>query len=179
MYFIPRVEVKDGTNYHIIKINNNLEKIMIYILSGFFVLVGVINLLKGKKLKISPGVNKMDMISIGLVALIIIIAGFFFKARPINIGLIVISMVFYIATSRYGRGITENGVMINGGNPIMIGEYKFDEIKQVNVSNEGEYVAFAIVIKKRNIVDIQRYPKEMKPKLVKIFKDNNVQIIYK
>lgn len=152
---------------------------MIYLLTGFFVLVGVINLLKGKNLKISPGINKMDMISIALVGIIIIVAGYFFKAEILNIALIVISMVFYIGTSRYARGITENGVMINGGNPILLSEYKFDEIKQVNISNDGEYVAFAIVINKRNIVDIQRYPKDMKPKLVKIFKDNNVEIIYK
>lgn len=121
----------------------------------------------------------MDIISAIIIAVLFLVMAFFLKSGLLETISLAAAVIFYMLTTRYARGITERGVVISGGNFLFLREYRFSELKQVNVSNDGDLVSFAIVVAQRNFVDIQRYPKELKPDLVKIFKDNNVIIIYK
>lgn len=100
------------------------------------------------------------------------------KADRTDTLLMVMVATLYVVSSRIGRGIADDGVILQAGNPIMTRKYKFDDLKQVNVSNDGDFAAFAIVVN-NNAVDIQRYPMDKKDELVSLFKKQNVQIIYK
>lgn len=152
--------------------------VLIYLFVALFLIFSLLNLIRAKDLKIRPGIIKMDWISIALLWLIFIIFARVVKADRTDTLLMVMVATLYVVSSRIGRGIADDGVILQAGNPIMTRKYKFDDLKQVNVSNDGALAAFAIVVN-NNAVDIQRYPVDKKDELVSLFKKQNVQIIYK
>ena len=152
---------------------------MVYLLALFFVAIGIYNLVITRDIIKRPGINKMDIISVLMVALIFVIAAYFLKFDIVQTIILSLSVIFYMLTSRYSRGITANGVMISGASPLFSREYKFNQLKQVNISNDKDLVNVSVVVRDKNFVDIQRYPIKMKPDLVKIFKGEKVNIVYK
>lgn len=152
---------------------------MVYLLALFFVAIGIYNLIITRDIRIRPGINKMDIISMIMVAVIFFIAAYLLKFEIIQTIILCLAVIFYMLASRYSRGITDEGAMISGASPLFSREYKFSQLKQVNISNDKGLVNVAIVAKDKNYVDIQRYPIRMKPDLVKVFKAEKVNIVYK
>ena len=151
---------------------------MVYVFMLVFTLFGIINLIKGRNIKLRPGINKMDIVSMVFIWVLFAFFGYFLKSDIKDTIIMAIVASFYILTSRYARGFTENGVLVQAGSPFMTRELELSSVKQVNVKDDGDLVMFSIVTKS-NAVDIQRYDKKMKDKIIKKIKDNNILLIYK
>lgn len=151
---------------------------MVYVFMLVFTLFGITNLIKGRNIKLRPGINKMDIVSMVFIWVLFAFFGYFLKSDIKDTIIMAIVASFYILTSRYARGFTENGVLVQAGSPFMTRELELSSVKQVNVKDDGDFVMFSIVTKS-NAVDIQRYDKKMKDKIIKKIKDNNILLIYK
>ena len=151
---------------------------MVYVFMLVFTLFGITNLIKGRNIKLRPGINKVDIVSMVFIWVLFAFFGYFLKSDIKDTIIMAIVASFYILTSRYARGFTENGVLVQAGSPFMTRELELSSVKQVNVKDDGDLVKFSIVTKS-NAVDIQRYDKKMKDKIIKKIKDNNILLIYK
>lgn len=60
----------------------------------------------------------------------------------------------------------------------MVKEYGFTEIKEIDISDDGQLLMLSIVLKSKD-TDVQRYPIARKVELIKILKDNNISFTYK
>ncbi len=151
---------------------------MVYVFMLVFTLFGITNLIKGRNIKLRPGINKVDIVYMVFIWVLFAFFGYFLKSDIKDTIIMAIVASFYILTSRYARGFTENGVLVQAGSPFMTRELELSSVKQVNVKDDGDLVKFSIVTKS-NAVDIQRYDKKMKDKIIKKIKDNNILLIYK
>lgn len=151
---------------------------MVYVFMLVFTLFGITNLIKGRNVKLRPGINKVDIVSMVFIWILFAFFGYFLKSDIKDTIIMAIVASFYILTSRYARGFTENGVLVQAGSPFITRELELSSVKQVNVKDDGDLVMFSIVTKS-NAVDIQRYDKKMKDKIIKKIKDNNILLIYK
>lgn len=151
---------------------------MVYVFMLVFTLFGITNLIKGRNIKLRPGINKVDIVSMVFIWILFAFFGYFLKSDIKDTIIMAIVASFYILTSRYARGFTENGVLVQAGSPFITRELELSSVKQVNVKDDGDLVMFSIVTKS-NAVDIQRYDKKMKDKIIKKIKDNNILLIYK
>lgn len=151
---------------------------MVYVFMLVFTLFGITNLIKGRNIKLRPGINKMDIVSMVFIWVLFAFFGYFLKSDIKDTIIMAIVASFYILTSRYARGFTENGVLVQAGSPFMTRELELSSVKQVNVKDDGDFVMFSIVTKS-NAVDIQRYDKKIKDSIIKKIKDNNIALIYK
>ena len=152
---------------------------MIYTLGIFFIILAIVNIIKGNIVIIKTGFNKMDLVSIILVAILFFIFALIVKADYKETLALASAVILYLITQRANRGISKNGVMVNGGSILFLREYLFSDINYINVENEEEFVSFAIAIKGSNQVDLQRFKKSKKADIVSIFKNNGVKLVYK
>ena len=152
---------------------------MIYIIMGIFIILGLINIYKGKKVIIRPGINAMDLIALLIVAAIFAIASVFIKASAVQSVPMAASIIFYIFTSRWARGITNDGINVIGTGTMVIREYDFSKIKPVPITSDGDYLQYVIRVNDRASYDIQRYKKNYKEEIAKIFNENKLVFAYK
>ena len=152
---------------------------MVYVIMGIFIALGFVNIYKGTKVVIRPGINMMDIVALIFVAGIFLAASYFIKAQTSQSLPMFLSIFFYIGTSRWARGITKNGINVIGAASMVISEVPFSQIKPIAVLDDGDYLQYPIKVSGRTSIDIQRYKKDMKDDLAEVFSKNKVIFKYK
>lgn len=152
---------------------------MVYVIMGIFIALGFVNIYKGTKVVIRPGINMMDIVALIFVAVIFLAASYFIKATTSQSIPMFLSIFFYIGTSRWARGVTNNGINVIGAASMVISEVPFSQIKPIAVLDDGDYLQYPIKVSGRTSIDIQRYKKEMKDDLAEVFSKNKVIFKYK
>ena len=150
---------------------------MIYVYIVVFTIFSIINLIRGIKVRIRTVFNKMDFISIVFLWVLFILLGYFFKSDFKKVLVMAIVASFYLLTSKYARGVTEEGIIVQSKS-FMVKEYGFSEIKEIDISDDGQLLMLSIVLKSKD-TDVQRYPIARRRELLNILEDNNVFITYK
>ena len=87
-------------------------------------------------------------------------------------------MSIYVLAARFNRGFLANGFIFQGNISFINQKHKFSDLKQVNFTTDDDQAVFTLVINS-NSLDTWRFPIEKKDQILKIFKDNNVPVIYK
>ena len=151
---------------------------MIYLITAIFLILAGITFYKGKDIVIRPAINKMDIISLLFVWIIFIAFGYFVKFNTGEIFLMCMVMTVYFLAARFNRGFLPDGFIFQGNISFINQKHKFSDLKQVNFTNEDNQAVFTLVVNS-NSIDTWRFPMEKKDEILKTFKDNKVQVIYK
>lgn len=150
---------------------------MIYVYVLVFTIFAIINFMRGRQVRIRTVINKMDFISIVFLWALFILVGYFFKSDFKKVLVMAIIASFYLLTSKYARGITEEGIIVQTKS-FMVKEYGFSEIKEIAIGDDGKLLTLSIFLKSKD-TDVQRYPIAKKVELLKILEDNNIFFTYK
>ena len=151
---------------------------MIYLITAIFLILAGIIFYRGKDIVLKPAINKMDILSILLVWIIFIVFGYFIKFKIKETFIMCLVMSIYVLAMRLNRGFLPNGFIFQGNVSFINQKHKFTDLKQVNLKTENNQAVFTLVVNS-NSIDTWRFPIEKKDEILKIFKDNKVQVIYK
>ena len=152
---------------------------MVYKIMGILIALGCVNFYMGKKVIIRPGINKMDISVLIFAGALFILVSWLMKSDLRDSIVMTSSILFYIFSSRWARGITKNGINVIGTTYILVREYDFDKINPIRVIKDGEYLEYPIKVKGKMSIDIQRYKIEMKSEIASVFSKNKVIFTYK
>ena len=151
---------------------------MIYLVTAVFLILAGVIFYKGKDIILRPNINKMDIISILFVWIIFFAFAYFVKFKIQETLIMCIVMSIYVLAARFNRGFLADGFIFQGNVSFINQEHKFSDLKQVNFTTDDDQAVFTLVINS-NSLDTWRFPIEKKNQILKIFKDNNVPVIYK
>ena len=142
---------------------------MAYLITIIFIILAGIIFYRGKDIIIRPTFNKVDILSLLFVWIIFIIFGYFIKFKTSEIFIICIAISIYVILARFNRGFLADGFIFQGNVSFINQKHKFSDLKQA---------VFTLVIDS-NSIDTWRFPIDKKDEILKIFKNNKVQVIYK
>lgn len=151
---------------------------MAYLITIIFIILAGIIFYRGKDIIIRPTFNKVDILSLLFVWIIFIIFGYFIKFKTSEIFIICIAISIYVILARFNRGFLHDGFIFQGNISFINQKHKFSDLKQVNFTTDDKQAVFTLVIDS-NSIDTWRFPIDKKDEILKIFKDNKVQVIYK
>lgn len=151
---------------------------MAYLITIIFIILAGIIFYRGKDIIIRPTFNKVDILSLLFVWLIFIIFGYFIKFKTSETFVICIAISIYVILARFNRGFLADGFIFQGNISFINQKHKFSDLKQVNFTTDDKQAVFTLVIDS-NSIDTWRFPIDKKDEILKIFKDNKVQVIYK
>lgn len=151
---------------------------MAYLITIIFIILAGIIFYRGKDIIIRPTFNKVDILSFLFVWIIFIIFGYFIKFKTSEIFIICIAISIYVILARFNRGFLADGFIFQGNISFINQKHKFSDLKQVNFTTDDKQGVFTLVINS-NSIDTWRFPIDKKDEILKIFKDNKVQVIYK
>jgi len=151
---------------------------MAYLITIIFIILAGIIFYRGKDIIIRPTFNKVDILSLLFVWIIFIIFGYFIKFKTSEIFIICIAISIYVILARFNRGFLADGFIFQGNVSFINQKHKFSDLKQVNFTTDDKQAVFTLVINS-NSIDTWRFPIDKKDEILKIFKDNKVQVIYK
>lgn len=151
---------------------------MVYLITVIFLILAGIIFYKGKDIVIRPAINKMDTLSLLFVWLIFIVFGYFIKFKISETFVMCVVISIYVIAARFNRGFLHDGFIFQGNVSFINQKHEFSDLKQVNFITEDKQAIFTLVINS-NSIDTWRFPIEKKDEILKIFKDNKVQVIYK
>lgn len=151
---------------------------MIYLVTAVFLILAGIIFYKGKDIILRPNINKMDIISILFIWIIFFAFAYFVKFKIQETLIMCIVMSIYVLAARFNRGFLLDGFIFQGNVSFINQKHKFSDLKQVNFTTDDDQAVFTLVINS-NSLDTWRFPIEKKDQILKIFKDNNVPVIYK
>jgi hypothetical protein len=151
---------------------------MAYLITIIFIILAGIIFYRGKDIIIRPTFNKVDILSLLFVWIIFIIFGYFIKFKTSEIFIICIAISIYVILARFNRGFLADGFIFQGNISFINQKHKFSDLKQVNFTTDDKQAVFTLVINS-NSIDTWRFPIDKKDEILKIFKDNKVQVIYK
>ena len=151
---------------------------MAYLITIIFIILAGIIFYRGKDIIIRPAFNKVDILSFLFVWIIFIIFGYFIKFKTSEIFIICIAISIYVILARFNRGFLADGFIFQGNISFINQKHKFSDLKQVNFTTDDKQGVFTLVINS-NSIDTWRFPIDKKDEILKIFKDNKVQVIYK
>lgn len=151
---------------------------MIYLVTTVFLILAGVIFYKGKDIILRPNINKMDIISILFIWIIFFAFAYFVKFKIQETLIMCIVMSIYVLAARFNRGFLADGFIFQGNISFINQKHKFSDLKQVNFATEGDQAIFTLVVNS-NSLDTWRFPIEKKDQILKIFKDNNVQVVYK
>lgn len=151
---------------------------MIYLVTAVFLILAGVIFYKGKDIILRPNINKMDIISILFVWIIFFAFAYFVKFKIQETLIMCIVMSIYVLAARFNRGFLPDGFIFQGNVSFINQKHKFSDLKQVNFTTDDDQAVFTLVINS-NSLDTWRFPIEKKDEILKIFKDNNVPVIYK
>ncbi len=151
---------------------------MAYLITIIFIILAGIIFYRGKDIIIRPTFNKVDILSLLFVWIIFIIFGYFIKFKTSEIFIICIAISIYVILARFNRGFLADGFIFQGNVSFINQKHKFSDLKQVNFTTDDKQAVFTLVIDS-NSIDTWRFPIDKKDEILKIFKDNKVQVIYK
>lgn len=151
---------------------------MIYLVTAVFLILAGVIFYKGKDIILRPNINKMDIISILFIWIIFFAFAYFVKFKIQETLIMCIVMSIYVLAARFNRGFLLDGFIFQGNVSFINQKHKFSDLKQVNFTTDDDQAVFTLVINS-NSLDTWRFPIEKKDQILKIFKDNNVPVIYK
>lgn len=151
---------------------------MIYVYVLVFTIFAIINLIRGRRVRIRTVINNRDFIYIIFLWFLLLVYLYFFKSHFKEVLILTLIVSFYLFTSIYARGITEDGIIVKLSRSFINKEYQFSKIKDIAIRNEAELIILSIALKTSD-TDVQRYPIARKVELIKILKDNNISFTYK
>ena len=151
---------------------------MAYLITIIFIILAGIIFYRGKDIIIRPTFNKVDILSLLFVWIIFIIFGYFIKFKTSEIFIICIAISIYVILARFNRGFLADGFIFQGNISFINQKHKFSDLNQVNFTTDDKQGVFTLVIDS-NSIDTWRFPIDKKDEILKIFKDNKVQVIYK
>lgn len=151
---------------------------MIYLITAIFLILAGIIFYRGKDIVLKPAINKMDILSILLVWIIFIVFGYFIKFKIKETFIMCLVMSIYVLAMRLNRGFLPNGFIFQGNVSFINQKHKFTDLKQVNLKTENNQAVFTLVVNS-NSIDTWRFPLDKKDEVLKIFKDNDIPVVYK
>ncbi|WP_394010962.1 hypothetical protein [Anaerococcus cruorum] len=151
---------------------------MIYLITAIFLILAGIIFYRGKDIVLKPAINKMDILSILLVWIIFIVFGYFIKFKTSETFIMCLVMSIYVLAVRLNRGFLPDGFIFQGNVSFINQKHKFTDLKQVNLKTEDNQAVFTLVVNS-NSIDTWRFPLDKKDEILKIFKDNNIPVVYK
>lgn len=151
---------------------------MIYLITAIFLILAGIIFYRGKDIVLKPAINKMDILSILLVWIIFIVFGYFIKFKTSETFIMCLVMSIYVLAVRLNRGFLPNGFIFQGNVSFINQKHKFADLKQVNLKTEDNQAVFTLVVNS-NSIDTWRFPLDKKDEVLKIFKDNDIPVVYK
>ena len=151
---------------------------MAYLITIIFIILAGIIFYIGNDFIIRTNFNYVYILSILFVWIIFIIFGYFIKFKTSEIFIICIAISIYVILARFNRGFLADGFIFQGNVSFINQKHKFSDLKQVNFTTDDKQAVFTLVINS-NSIDTWRFPIDKKDEILKIFKDNKVQVIYK
>ena len=151
---------------------------MVYLITVIFLILAGIIFYKGKDIVIRPAINKMDTLSLLFVWLIFIVFGYFIKFKISETFVMCVVISIYVIAARFNRGFLADGFIFQGNISFINQKHKFSDLKQINFTTDDKQAVFTLVIDS-NSIDTWRFPIDKKDEILKIFKNNKVQVIYK
>ncbi|WP_311491355.1 hypothetical protein [uncultured Anaerococcus sp.] len=150
---------------------------LVFILAGIFALAGLYNLYLFGKISQRVKLTKLDLGVFAMMIALFWIYNWVFKPYPINTLAIGLSMLFWNYSATISRGLSDQYVFTNKLNPFINKKVPLSEIQSVTISRAEKNLLLIINFKTANSQDNMRFSFAKEKDLVKILKNQKVNVI--
>lgn len=151
---------------------------MLYLIVSVFIVLSGLIFYRGRDIVIRPIMTKTDILGVFLVWLIFAVFAYFINFDIVETLIMCLAVSVYFLAARYNRGFLVDGFVFQGNISFVNQKKSFSDLKQVNFSKEDDQAVFTLVVNS-NSIDTWRFPLDKKDEILKIFKDNNIPVVYK
>ncbi|MBP2015308.1 hypothetical protein [Anaerococcus degeneri] len=150
---------------------------LIFILASLFALAGLYNMYLFGQIKEKIKFTTTDLAVLGMMVVMFIIYYWVFKPYPINALAISLAMIFWNYTGTIARGFSDEYVFTNKLNPFINKKVPLGEIKSVTLSRANKNLLLMVYLKTANSQDNMSFAFSREKDLVKILKNQKVNVI--
>ena len=150
---------------------------LIFILAGIFTLAGLYNLYLFGQIKEKVKFTATDLAVLGMIVVMFIIYYWVFRSNTINSLAISLAMIFWNYTGTIARGFSDGYVFTNKLNPFINKKVPLEEIKSVTLSRANKNLLLMVYLKTANSQDNMSFAFAKERDLVKMLKNQKVNVI--
>lgn len=150
---------------------------LIFILAGLFTLGGLYNLYLFGQIKEKVKFTTTDLAVLGMIVGMYIVYDLAFKPYIINVLALSLSMIFWNYTAIIARGFSNKYVFTNKLNPFINKKVPLEEIRSVTLSRANKNLLLMVYFKTANSQDNMSFTFAKEKNLVKILKNQKVNVI--
>ena len=150
---------------------------LIFVLAGLFALAGLYNLYLFGQIKERVKFTKTDLAVIGMIVVMFIIYNWVFKPYLVNVLAISLAMIFWNYTGTIARGFSDEYVFTNKLNPFINKKVPISEIKSVTMSRANKNLLLMVYLKTANSQDNMNFAFAKEKDLVRLLKNQKVNVI--